>query len=155
MILCKKFILSFALSVGLFFFIGVITAVIKSPWFTRMTPITWVDWFFLVLVSALIGTYTYIGSCNDNKCIAGGFFGFFAVSCPFCSALLVSVFGVGVVGAYIEPARPYMGVLGSAILIYLIWRKLKEKQKTAKRTKRKSKTPRKKSKDHEKKQRNR
>src|SRR3989338_871814 len=78
---------------GLVFFLlfGGITAVISNPWFTRMTPTTLLDWFFLALSSLLIGTYISVHfykkktakTCNAMA-MGGGAGSFFAFECPIC-----------------------------------------------------------------------
>ena len=132
----KETLLPTTLAVGLFLIVGIITAVIPNPWFTRMTPITWLEWAFLIGVSILTGAYLFLRKRRRSKgcdtcATAGSVLGFFAVTCPFCNALLVAIFGGGIVAAYFEPARPYVGIIGVITLLGLIIYEIKmEKEGT-------------------------
>lgn len=113
--------------------IGIPTAVIQNPFFRRMAQITVLDYFFLIAISILVGVYVtaYLykrKESNKSVCSAsGGFFiGFLAIACPLCNALLISIFGVAFLLAFIEPLKPVFGTIAVILLLMGIYFMLKE-----------------------------
>lgn len=47
-------------SIAIFLFFGIVTALIPTAWFTRMTQKTVLDYFFLSASSLLLGSYIAI-----------------------------------------------------------------------------------------------
>lgn len=130
----KNILIGVLTSVVVFLIFGGVTAVIKNPFFIRMTPITFLDYFFLISVSVLMGIYVGLYFHNRNKkggvcAYSGGFFGFFAVSCPLCSTLLIALFGVSAVMIYFEPIRPVLGFISIILLMIGIYLQIKIKNK--------------------------
>ena len=127
--------------------IGVPTAVIANPWFTRMTPTRPQDYIFLgitVLLAAVLGaTYTLPAGCSlqGGKLTAGGFLSFLAVGCPICNKVVVLLLGVSGALAYFEPFQPVLA-LGSLLLLgYAVFLRLRA-VRAARRGLRGSFTPR-------------
>ena len=108
---------------------GIPTAVIPTGIFTRMVPPGILDYMFLVVTSAMLGAYVslYIygrRTCSKDYAAAGGAVpAFLAVSCPACSVILVSLFGMSAVTMYIEPLRPVLGIIGIGILAVALYLK--------------------------------
>ena len=119
-------------AVFLYFLIGLPADLIPNPLFVRMVPATAVDGVFLVLISALLGTfvavYFYKRGAETAKADAaagrGGFIGIVAVNCPVCYPLLVSIFGATALYAFLEPLRIPLGIASVALISYAIYAKL-------------------------------
>jgi len=128
----KNILIGILTSILVFLIFGGITALIKNPFFKRMTiPIFW-DYFFLIIVSILIGVYVGLYFHNKNKkgsicAYSGGFFGFFAIICPLCSTLLIALFGASALMMYFESVRPVLGFVAIVLLITGIYIQIKIK----------------------------
>lgn len=113
----------FLLLISLF---GIPTAVISNPWFTRMTPVTFVDYFFLVTTSGLLALYVALPTPTKHAtATAGGISNAFAVSCPLCNKLFVALLGASAVIHYIEPLRVWFGAVGVMLAGVAAWTKVK------------------------------
>jgi hypothetical protein len=117
-------------SAAFFFAFGIPTDVIPNPWFVRMIEVTFLDFFFLLSTSVLLGAYVgvsyhkknNIGKC-DTASVSGGIGGFLAFGCPICNTLLVFLFGTSALLMYLEPYRPLLGWASIAVLSgALYWR---------------------------------
>lgn len=119
-----------------FLVFGIVTVLIKNPFFIRMTPTHWYDYIFLVLTSALSGAYTGLWSHNKNnarkinsKCnytaTGGSIGGFFSFGCAICNKLLIWLFGLSWVIAYFMPIQPIFGIISIALLSYAVYMQLK------------------------------
>lgn len=102
--------------------IGVPTDVLPNPWFTRMTPIRTFDYVFWVTNSVLTGVLlaTYLlprrAQANVATASAGtGLLTVFAVGCPICNKLVVSLLGISGALNYFAPIQPLLGVAGLAM----------------------------------------
>lgn len=105
---------------------GIPTAVIPNPWFGRMTPVTIVDYFFLITTSGLLALYVALPTPSKHTtATAGGIANFFAVSCPLCNKLFVLLLGASAVMHYIEPLRVWFGALGVMLAGVAVWTKIK------------------------------
>ena len=106
--------------------LGIPTAVIPNPYFTRMTPIYWFDYFYLIADSLLLGIYfglvisKKLTRRSDGKIASGGLAGFFGIACPICNKLLLWLFGATWLLQYFEPIRPFVGLLSVIILLWAI-----------------------------------
>ncbi len=130
----KHILLGATTSLIVFFLFGILTAIIKTPFFSRMIETTAIDYFFLISTSILIGVYVGLYLYNRNKkgkicTYTGAFAGLFAVSCPVCNTLLVVLFGISGVMLYFEPLRPILGWLAIILLIIGISYQIKVKIK--------------------------
>ncbi len=114
------FALIFILGVGIF------TAVIPNSYFTRMTPVFWFDYVYLIVDGLLLGFYLSSliirasAKNQDEKALTGGFLGFLAVACPICNKVLLWAFGATLLLQYLEPIRPFIGLLSVIILMWAI-----------------------------------
>lgn len=128
----KYTLIAFGLSIIFIIIMGIPTALIPNPFVTysRMTPITNLDYFFLFTTSALlailISLKLYFKSKKQIgvKELIGGTLGFVAFSCPLCSILLVTLLGSVIISSFIEPLRPLLGIISIIILSYLIYKTL-------------------------------
>lgn len=125
----KSLIIGLCSAIGLFFLFGMVTAVIPNYFFTRMTPVGWLEYVSLVMTSLLLGTYIglsyYEKKGKTVKCditaTSGGIFGFLTFGCSICNKILVLLFGITGVLKYFEPIRPFFGItsivmLGGAVI---------------------------------------
>lgn len=120
------------LAAGLIFFVasGMVTLLLPNQFFTRMTPITSLDYVFLVSSSTLLGAYAGVHYYKKNtikECdavaTAGGIGSFFAFACPICNKLLVFLFGATALMGYFEPYKPLLGFVSNGFLAgTLYWR---------------------------------
>jgi hypothetical protein len=115
---------------GLVFFLvtGVVTGLISTPLYQRMVPIRAFDYLFLFTTSFLAAVYFGKERCEvvDNRIAAlGGATGFFAFACPICNAVLLAFFSSSAIMAYIDPLRPFLGVVSTIALGGLILRERK------------------------------
>lgn len=118
-----KIIGGLLLSVFFIVLLGTPTALIPNPLihYVRMTPITWLDYFFLfttgILVSANIIIFLEKKAKKEGAIFGGGFLGFLAFACPICNIILVSLLGSAFILTFIEPLRPIFGVASIIILV--------------------------------------
>lgn len=120
----------------IFLAFGIVAVLIKNPFFTRMTPVYWYDYVFLVLTSLLSGAYIGLWYYNKHnaekinpKCdytAAGGTFGgFFSFSCAICNKLLIWLLGLSWVVTYFMPIQPILGVLSIGMLTFAVYTQYK------------------------------
>ena len=103
---------------------GIVSAIIPNTFFTRMTPIGWLEHVSLLTTSGLLGTYfalSYYAKTKENKicartATAGGIFGFLTFGCSVCNKILVFFLGVTGVLAFFDPIRPFLGFLSIVFL---------------------------------------
>ena len=130
----------FAVIIGIFaaaliyLVFGMITSVIQNRFFTRMTPVGWLEHSSLVITSVLLGVYIgifYYGKitgkdrlCNAST-ITGGVFGFLTFGCSICNKILVFLLGITGVLIYFDPIRPVLGILSIGLLVFAIFTKAK------------------------------
>ena len=122
------------LGVGLLFFFlsGIVTVLLPNSFFTRMTPISTLDYVFLTSSYVLLGTYVgvhYYKKNTTKKCdtvaTTGGIGSFFAFACPVCNKLLVFLFGATALMTYFEPYRPVLGIVSSGLLGAAVYWRIK------------------------------
>ena len=129
-------IIAFFIAAGtaaiLYIIFGSVTAIIPNPFFTRMTPVGWLEHASLITTSLLLGIYIgliYYGKATkkDKVCNAtattGGIFGFLTFGCSICNKILVFFLGVVGVLTYFEPIRPFLGVFSILFLGFSIIQK--------------------------------
>jgi hypothetical protein len=109
--------------------VGLPTAVIANPWFTRMTPTRPQDYVFLgltVLLAAAIGaSYALPSACSlqEGKLTGGGLLSVLAVGCPVCNKVVVLLLGASGAVAYFEPVQPVLALASIALLgVALVFR---------------------------------
>ena len=120
----------------LFFLLGISTAVLTNSYFTRMTPVTFLDRFFLFTTAILFGiyigliSYKYTQKTNTQQCVNCGIGGIFsgtvAIACPVCNQFLVWIFGSVFIMNFIDPLRPVFGILSIILLVIAIVQLVKQ-----------------------------
>lgn len=106
---------------------GIPTGIVRTSFYTRMTPVTWWDYPFWALTAILVGltaaTYVRVGSAgvpdapDRSKQTAGAtLLSVFAVGCPICNKLVVAVLGISGALTYFAPVQPLIGLIGVALL---------------------------------------
>lgn len=101
--------------------IGLPTAVIENPLFTRMTPVRPLDVAFLMLTSALAALLAAsyaapVAGAVPGRATAGGFLAFLAIGCPVCNKVVVALLGTGGALTFFEPLQPLLGAASVALL---------------------------------------
>ena len=127
--------LSLGLGAGLLFFFvsGIVTSLLPNSFFGRMTPISVLDYVFLISSSLLLGAYVGVHYYKQNsitKCDAiattGWVGSFLAFACPVCNKLLVFLFGATILMTYLEPYRPLLGFISTGLLAGAVWWRIKQ-----------------------------
>jgi predicted membrane protein len=102
--------------------LGIPTDVVPNPWFVRMTPPGFSNYFFWVtssvLVGALAATYVLPRLGKETVVYTGagsGILGSLAVGCPICNKLVVALLGVSGALNYFAPIQPVLGAAGLAL----------------------------------------
>ena len=103
--------------------IGLVTAIIESPLFIRMTPVRPQDYVVWLASGLLVGLIagTFVGPAaarHGGKAISGGALSLLAVACPICNKLVVLVLGVSGALTAFGPAQLYLGALSVALLAW-------------------------------------
>jgi hypothetical protein len=126
-------LLSTAAAVAYLLVVGVVTAVIPTPLFVRMTPVTVSNLVLWVLSALLVGPLVAASvvpivprTCDvTNRTVAGGLLSFLAVGCPVCNKLVVLALGASGALTYFEPIQPLLGLLSVGLLGYALWLRLR------------------------------
>ena len=129
----RKAFSSRALGWALFFgvLLGVPTAIIETPLFSRMTPNAWWDYVLWGVTSILCGLVLAAhrlpgaAACSVTRpTVGGGTLGFLAVGCPLCNKLVVAAIGSSGALTYFAPVQPIIGALGIVSLVVVLRRAL-------------------------------
>lgn len=110
------------LGLGTLLVAGIPTAVIPTPWFTRMVPTRPQDYVFLalaaLLAAALGATYAVPATCpiQPVKIGGGAYLAALAVGCPICNKLVVLLLGVSGALTVFQPLQPILAFAGIALL---------------------------------------
>lgn len=108
--------------------IGVPTGIVRTPFYTRMTPVLWWNYPVWAASSLLVGLIaaTYLkgpqsgwdGADNPVHGRTGlaGLLSTFAVGCPICNKLVVATLGVSAALHIWAPLQPALGIVSVAML---------------------------------------
>ena len=129
----KSIIVGLFAGVVFLFVLGIPTDVIPNNFFTRMTPVYFFDYFFLVTNSLLLGGYVGLhfyekheqSKKADIAAVGGGILNIFVIGCPICNALIVSLLGTSVALNYFAPLQPLLGAISTVIISSAIYFKIK------------------------------
>lgn len=102
---------------------GVVTGLIPTPLYVRMVPITFLDYFFLFTTSFLAAVFLGKEKCSATEsrlAKVGGVTGFLAFSCPICNVFLLAFLSTSAIMTYVDPVRPFLGVVSTITLLYLL-----------------------------------
>ena len=103
------------------------TAIIDTPYFTRMTavePEQYVFWIATsLLTGALIATYVLpeLRHGIAGPSAGAGLLGVFAVGCPVCNKLVVTLIGTSGALNYFAPIQPVIGLAAVALAGWALW----------------------------------
>lgn len=105
---------------------GVPTGIVRSSYYTRMTPVTWWDYPVWAVSAVLLGltaaTYVRVAGAHtfapdrSGRTAGATLLSTFAVGCPICNKLVVAVIGVSGALSYWAPLQPVLGVLSIVLL---------------------------------------
>lgn len=124
----KRWIAAIFIAGLLVILIGVPTAIVSNPLFSRMTPTTWWDYPVWV-ISALLGGLTAATYMRreqpetekqarqvSRRSIGATLFAGLAVGCPICNKLVVALIGISGALNIWAPLQPLIGVLSIGLL---------------------------------------
>ena len=119
--------------------IGIPTGIVDTPFYTRMTPVTWWDYPVWAASAALVAltAATYVRAYESGsrtsatRTIGGGVLAAFAVGCPICNKLVVALVGVSGALDYWAPLQPLLGLLSIAVLALALRVRLRAERECA------------------------
>lgn len=119
--------------VGFVLLFGIPTALIPTPWFSRMIPARTLDYVFLLLNSGLIGAYIGVHAYEKHErskrgdvlATTASLTNILAVGCPICNKILVALIGASAIMTYIEPARVWFGIVSAGLVGVALFLKIK------------------------------
>ena len=99
--------------------IGIMTAVWRNPFFTRMTPIEGWELPSLFILASLAGVFAAMRqpSCLSKKVAFGSIASFLGIACPNCNKVLMLIFGGKVLMRWFDPVRPTFTAVGLVLLL--------------------------------------
>ena len=126
-------VLSISAAVIYLLAVGIVTAVIPTPLFVRMTPVTSSNLVFWIVPALLVGPLIASSivpiaprTCDvANRTVAGGVLSFLAVGCPLCNKLVVLALGTSGALTAFEPIQPLLGLVSVGLLGYALWLRLR------------------------------
>ena len=111
--------------------IGVPTGIVRTPIYTRMTPVLWWNYPVWAVTAALGGLIlaTYVRTPESRQPMTGasgggGLLSVLAVGCPVCNKLVVALIGVSGAMTIWAPIQPLLGAASIALLGYALHRRL-------------------------------
>lgn len=124
----RRWLIAGAVAVVAALFMGVPTGVVRTSFYTRMTPVTWWDYPVWAVSAVLVGltAATYVRARDamptaapnrTTRTAAATLLSTFAVGCPICNKLVVGLIGVSGALSYWAPLQPVLGVLSIALLL--------------------------------------
>jgi hypothetical protein len=112
--------------------IGIPTGIIQTPFYHRMTPVTWWShpaWALTaVFEGALLATYVRAGGArraSTGHATTGGVLSFLAVGCPVCNKLVVLAAGASGALSYWAPVQPFLAVASAGLLVFAVRQRLR------------------------------
>ena len=110
--------------------IGVPTDIIRTPFYTRMTPVLWWNYPVWAVTAVLEGLLcaTYVRTTAEPRTaplLGGGLLATLAVGCPVCNKLVVLALGVSGALTYFAPLQPVLALSSLALLAYALRTRLK------------------------------
>lgn len=112
--------------------IGVPTALLPNPLFTRMTAVTWWSWPVWTVTAVLAGLVlaTYVrtpdgAGAGARTAAGGGLLGFLAVGCPVCNKVVIALLGFAGAMQWWAPVQPLLGFASVALLAWALRARLR------------------------------
>jgi hypothetical protein len=116
-------VLAAGAAIAYFLLVGVVTAVLPSPYFDRKLSVDLWNIVSLVVPALLFGPLaaTYLvpwpNACRvGGRAGAGGALSFFAAGCPVCNKLVVLAIGTTGAVEYFRPLQPWLGAMSIVLL---------------------------------------
>jgi hypothetical protein len=105
--------------------VGIPTAVIANPLFTRMTPVRTQDYVFWIatgLLSGLLAGTFALGRSADipGKALSGFVLADLAIGCPICNKVVVLALGVSGALNFFAPLQFYIGLASLVLLAFAL-----------------------------------
>jgi hypothetical protein len=116
-----------ATGAGAFLLFGLVTGLLPNPIYVRMVPRTPLDYLFLTSTAVLLGAYAFqrsrarIDRDDDVVAALGVVGGVLAFGCPICNAVLLALLSSSAIMTYLDPLRPLVGLLTTALLGGLVY----------------------------------
>lgn len=114
--------------------LGVLTAIIPTPWFDRILPVNGWNLASLILPALLFGplvaTYRVpwpIACDVSGRTGLGAGLSWFAASCPACNKLLVLAVGMSGATGVVRTLQPLIGLLSLALLALALRARIKRR----------------------------
>jgi hypothetical protein len=128
----RRWVLAAAGAVGAALVLGIPTGVIRTPFYTRMTPVLWWNAPVLAVSALLLGLMaaTYLrapqpsGDGMATAATGGGLASVFAIGCPVCNKLVVLAIGATGALRWFAPLQPLLAVVAVGILGGTLWKRL-------------------------------
>jgi hypothetical protein len=128
----RRWMLAAASAAGAALVLGIPTGVIRTPLYTRMTPVLWWNAPVLAVSALLLGLLaaTYLrapGPSGDSMATAatgGGLTSVFAIGCPVCNKLVVLAIGATGALRWFAPLQPLLAIAAIGILGGTLWKRL-------------------------------
>ena len=114
----RQTVKALGIATGSILILGSVTALWGNSFFIRMTPTSAMDLTFLFAGSLLFGLFFVLPKRQEGKKCGGvgGVFAFLGFACPVCNKILILLLGVAGTWTFVEPARPYLGMMGIVLL---------------------------------------
>lgn len=122
----RRWVIAMIGAIAALLVVGVLTAIIQTPWFSRTIPPTWWSWPVLLIASLMTGLLvaTYVAasapetpaSSPARRAGIGGLLNFFAVGCPVCNKLVLLAVGSSGAIRWFQPVQPLLSLLGLVLL---------------------------------------
>lgn len=112
--------------------VGVPTGIIRTPFYTRMTPVLWWNypvWAVTAVLSGLLFA-TYVRTADRSTRprqlgIGGSVLALLAVGCPICNKVVVLLIGVSGALSLWAPLQPLLAVLSLLLLGWALRQRLR------------------------------
>jgi hypothetical protein len=131
----RRWLVAAAAAAGVAALVGIPTSLVRTPYFTRMTPPLWWNYPVWVVSSMLAGITlaTYYRSRSDPPgqgagLTSGGLLTAFAVGCPLCNGLVVAALGTSGALSIWAPMQPWVAAIAVGLLAYAAVRRLHGQQ---------------------------
>lgn len=122
----RRWLVTFAAGGVAALVIGVPTGIIRTSFYTRMTPVVWWNYPVWAISALLVGltAATYVrgrgaapeGPDRTRRTMGATLLSVFAVGCPICNKLVVALIGVSGALSYWAPIQPILGVASLGLL---------------------------------------
>lgn len=105
--------------------LGIPTAIIDNPLFSRMTPTRTQDYLIwaatALLVGLIAGTFAASRGSTQKGLLSGGLLSFLSIGCPICNKLVVALIGLSGALTFFAPLQLYLGLIAVGLLAWTLW----------------------------------